>query len=243
MIPTIGKTKLILATLVVPAFFLTACRGAPDPGKGSGAYATGQYRNLFVEAGHSPGEVTARVNAAYQQLFHGDPNTQSVFYPAGTNISGALSFIYDAGSQDVRSEGMSYGMMIAVQINKQAEFDALWNWAKTFMYHDSPAHPAYGFFSWSMKTNGVANDEMPAPDGEEYFVTSLYFAAHRWGNAPGIRNYQAEADRLVENLRHRQLIMGPTVKGPMTAGALFEPDAALVRFTPDVVNWNHTDPF
>ncbi|HWH72050.1 MAG TPA: glycosyl hydrolase family 8, partial [Candidatus Sulfotelmatobacter sp.] len=44
------------------------------------------------------------------------------------------------------------------------------------------------------------------------------------------------------DLRHRQLITGPTVLGRMTAGAIFEPDRKMVRFTPDVANWNHTDP-
>jgi len=133
-------------------------------------------------------------------------------------------------------------MMIAVQLNRKTEFDALWNWAKTCMYHVSSNHPAYGYFSWSMTTNGAANDEMPAPDGEEYFVTSLYFAAARWGNGTGIYNYCAEADRLLGDLRHRQSITGSTVKGTMTAGALFEPDHKMIRFTPDVKNWNHTDP-
>ena len=91
---------------------------------------------------------------------------------------------------------MSYGMMIAVQLDKRAEFDALWNWAKTWMYHSSPQHPAFGYFSWSMRTNGTPNDEMPAPDGEEYFATALYFAAGRWGSRDGIYNYRAEADQL-----------------------------------------------
>jgi len=220
--------------------FVTACRSA-QISQNDGAFATGHYRNLFVEAGHSPQAVTAKIDSAFQQFFHGDPDTQTVFYFAGTNTNGALAYIHDVGSQDVRSEGMSYGMMIAVQLDKKAEFDALWNWTKTYMYHDSPAHPSFGFFSWSMKTNGTANDEMPAPDGEEYFVTSLYFAAGRWGNGSGVYNYHAEADRLLGDLRHRQLITGATVKGTMTAGALFEPDKKLVRFTPDVKNWNHTD--
>ena len=81
----------------------------------------------------------------------------------------------DVANRDVRTEGMSYGMMIAVQLDKKAEFDALWNWAKTFMYHAATNHPASGYFSWSMQTNGTPNDEMPAPDGEEYFATALVF--------------------------------------------------------------------
>jgi oligosaccharide reducing-end xylanase len=221
--------------------FLAACQSAPIS-QTSGAVATGHYRNLFVEAGHSSQEVTAKIDSAFQQLFHGDPATQAVYFPAGTNASGALACIHDLGSGDVRSEGMSYAMMIAVQFDKKAEFDAIWNWAKTFMYHDATNHPAFGFFSWSMKTNGVANDEMPAPDGEEYFAMSLYFAAARWGNGSGIYNYRAEADRLLGRMRHRQIITGATVKGTMTAGTLFEPDHKMVRFTPDVENWNHTDP-
>jgi oligosaccharide reducing-end xylanase len=218
----------------------TACRS--PLATTAGAFATGRYRNLFVEAGHSPEDVSAKINANFQQLFHGDPNTQAVYFPAGTNANGALAYIHDLGSKDVRSEGMSYGMMIAVQLDKKTEFDAIWNWAKTFMYHASTNHPAYGYFSWSMTTNGVANDEMPAPDGEQYFVTSLYFAAARWGSCAGICNYRAEADRLLGDLRHRQIITGATVKGAMTAGAIFEPEKKLVRFTPDVANWNHTDP-
>ncbi len=36
---------------------------------------------------------------------------------------------------------MSYGMMIAVQLDKKAEFDALWNWSMTYMYQKDPKHP------------------------------------------------------------------------------------------------------
>jgi len=111
-----------------------AVRDAPDPQSGaverryagSGAFATGRYRNLFAEAGHSPNEIAARINTAFQQLFRGDPDTQTVYYPAGSNANGSLAYLSDINNNDVRSEGMSYGMMIAVQLNRKAEFDALW---------------------------------------------------------------------------------------------------------------------
>jgi oligosaccharide reducing-end xylanase len=220
------------------------CSGASGSGPNSakGAFATGEYRNLFVEAGHSQQEIRNRLQTAFDQLFHGDPGREAVYFPAGTNVNGSLAFIYDINSRDVRSEGMSYGMMLAVQLDHKSEFDALWNWAKTYMYHASSNHPAFGYFSWSLTTNGVPNDEMPAPDGEEYFAMSLYFAAGRWGNGAGIYNYGAEAARLIADLRHRDLIQGPTVRGRMVAGAIFEPNLKLVRFTPDTANWNHTDP-
>ncbi len=208
-------------------------------GSGAGAFATGQYRNLFAEAGHPLEQATAKIDAAFQQLFHGDPNTQTVYYPAGTNAQGPLAYLSDVANRDVRSEGMSYGMMIAVQMNKKAEFDALWNWAKTFMYRDKEGHPGRGYFSWSMNAKGTPRDEMPAPDGEEYFVMSLYFAAHRWGNGTGIYNYQAEADRILTDMVHRAVVTGLTSRGPKTAGPMFNIDQAMIRFTPDT---NFTDP-
>ncbi len=207
-----------------------------------GAFVTGNYRNLFVEAGHSPREVAEKVNGAFRQLFYGEPDKQAVYFPAGTNANGPLAYICDTHHKDVRSEGMSYGMMIAVQLDKKPEFDALWNWAKTYMYHDSPNHPSFGFFSWQMKTDGTPIDEMPAPDGEEYFATALYFASGRWGNGEGIYNYRAQADRLLEDMKNRQLITGETVKGPITAGNLFDSEHKMVRFTPEISNREHTDP-
>jgi oligosaccharide reducing-end xylanase len=203
---------------------------------------TDKYRNLFVEIGHSPQEVTKKIDTAFEKLFYGDPNTEAVYLPAGTNANGPLAYIWDINHNDVRSEGMSYGMMITVQLNKKAEFDALWNWAKTYMYHDEPNHPAYGYLSWSAKRDGTPNDEMPAADGEEYFATALYFAAGRWGNGSGIYNYKAEADRLLTDIRHRKLITGPTVTVEITAGDLFDPQHKMVRFSPVIEIRDHTDP-
>jgi endo-1,4-beta-D-glucanase Y len=208
----------------------------------SGAFVSGKYRDLFVEAGHSPNEVQAKVNKAFEQLFEGDPCTQALYFPAGSNANGPLAYICDIHNDDVRSEGMSYGMMIAVQLDRKKQFDALWNWARTYMYHDAAGHPARGFFSWSVKTDGVPNDEMPAPDGEEYFAMSLYFAAGRWGNGEGIYNYRAEADKLLSDMKNRKVITGMTVLGERTAGNLFDAEHRMVRFTPDVNNWDFTDP-
>lgn len=227
-------------TCACAAVLLTGCHAPRESTRG--AVQTGQFRDLFAEAGHPRAESSARINAAYRQLFHGDPSTQAVYFVMGANDHGPLAEIRDIGHNDVRSEGMSYGMMILVQLDKQAEFNALWNWAKTYMYHPSPKDPSFGFFSWSMQTNGVVNDDMPAPDGEQYFAMALYFASGRWGNGPGIYDYRAQADQLLTHLLHRELITGPTLVGTKTAGPLFDPATHLVRFTPDVKNWNHTDP-
>jgi oligosaccharide reducing-end xylanase len=215
---------------------------AQGPIPAAGAVAANRYRNLFVEAGVPENEVKRKVNAAFQQLFHGDPKTEAIYYAAGKNANGDLAYIVDVIHNDVRSEGMSYGMMIAVQLDRKPEFDALWNWAKTYMYHNDPGHPARGFFSWSMKVDGTPNDEMPAPDAEEYFTMALYFAAGRWGTGSGIYNYRAEADRLLTDMLHREVISGKTIRGPYTSGNMFEEQYKMVRFVPGLDRNGFTDP-
>ena len=207
---------------------------------GAGAYATGKYRNLFVEAGHTQAEVDAKIEKAYQQLFHGDRDTQLLYFPAGENETGPMAYIPDIQHNDVRSEGMSYGMMIAVQLNQKAEFDALWNWSMTHMYHGDPKHPSYGFFSWQMHYDGTAMSEYPAPDGEEYYVMALLFAAHRWGNGKGIYHYQEQADTLLHHMIHRDWISGLVDGRPGTVGREVSLDNAMILFSPARGN-NFTD--
>ncbi len=214
----------------------------PPLGNGHGAYATHRYRNLFAEAGHSQTEIDAKIATAFQQLFHGDPETQAVYYAAGANENGPLAYLTDIGNRDVRTEGMSYGMTIAVQLNHKAEFDALWNWARSYMYISSPAHPSQGFFSWSCEVSGEPNDETPAPDGEEYFAMALYFASNRWGNGAGIYDYKARADELLTAMRHRERRTGATKFGVRTVGPEVDEDAKTIRFTPVEGKADFTDP-
>src|SRR5215469_1613380 len=200
---SLAEVRRVLVATLVTVGCMTA---SAQPGAGTGAYATGKYRNLFVEDGHSAKEVHAKIEAAYQQLFHGDPKTQAIAFEAGKNDNGALMYVTDWANHDVRTEGMSYGMMIAVQLNKKAEFDAIWNWAKTYMYVSDPKVPSYKFFAWSCKTDGTRNSEGAAPDGESYFAMALLFASNRWGNGKGIYDYHAEAEKLLRAMVHRQVI-------------------------------------
>jgi oligosaccharide reducing-end xylanase len=122
-------------SVALVASLLTACRSPLAPK--IGAAATGRYRNLFVEAGHSPEEAAAKINAAFQQFFHGDPTNQTVYYSADSNSNGPLAYVTDIKSRDARTEGLSYGMMIAAPLNRKAEFDALWNCSNTYLHNDN----------------------------------------------------------------------------------------------------------
>jgi oligosaccharide reducing-end xylanase len=167
---------------------------------------THHHPNLFVERlGRSPAETRAKVDQAFQQLFHGDGQEERLYFETGANANGPLAYVSDWANNDARTEGMSYGMMIAVQLGKKREFDALWNWSKTYMLVTDPKNPSYGYFAWSLDTDGTPRSTSAAPDGEEYYVMALYFAAHRWGSGRGIYDYRAEADNILRGMRHHPL--------------------------------------
>ena len=236
------KILTAISVAVAVAVPVMALQAQQNSAAVAGAYATHSYPNLFAQQGHSPQAIDAKIQTAYRQLFHGDPQTQSVYFETGSNANGRLAYVTDWANHDVRAEGMSYGMMIAVQLGQKQVFDALWNWAMTYMYIADPHHPAHGYFAWSCKTNGTPNEETPAPDGEEYFAMALLFAGNRWPGGHGIYDYHAHAEALLHTMVHHEVQTGPTRYGPRTVGPEVNAEQAEILFVPGVMPHPFTDP-
>jgi oligosaccharide reducing-end xylanase len=118
------------------------------------------------------------------------------------NAPDGNAFIYAPDSNDVRTEGMSYGMFICVETNHQAEFDKLWKWVKAHMAMQEPGTAGYNY--WHCHTDGTVVDDGPAgskcgaaPDGEEYFATALFLASHRWGDGSTGLGYSDDAKAIL----------------------------------------------
>ena len=135
----------------------------------------------------------------------------------------------DWANNDARTEGMSYGMMIAVQLGHKREFDALWNWSNTYMLITDPKNPNNGYFAWSMATDGSPRSTGPAPDGEEYYAMALLFAARRWPGGQGLYDYQAQANRILHLMRHHPV---ETETGPFR----IHPDDQPFIYDPNQTN-------
>ena len=162
-----------------------------------GACESGVYRNMLAEAGISQSDIDNRLEQLWNQYFN-PADSNRVYYPVGTDEA----YIFDTGNNDVRSEGMSYGLMICVQTNHQTEFNRLWKWAKTHMQH-KPGTRFDGYFAWQLNSDGIVMSDTPASDGEEYFITALMFASNRWGDGEGIYNYRREANDLLNHCMKR----------------------------------------
>jgi oligosaccharide reducing-end xylanase len=197
-----------------------------------GAQAPERCVNLFGSLlGRSDAEVDAKIAGAWHQFFRGDADTERLFYPVGPDTA----YVPDINSNDVRTEGLSYGMMISVQTDHQEDFNRIWKWAKDHMYHADG--PYRGYFGWHADFNGRLLDAGPASDGEEWFTAALFFAANRWGSGEGIFNYEAEAQALVHTMLHKS---EEPDRGDVTD--MFDRGTKQVVFVPHGWGATFTDP-
>lgn len=155
-----------------------------------------EYHNLFLEAGFRQEEIDRRLEEIWNTFFYGSED-ERIYFPAGED----MGYLCDTGNDDVRTEGMSYGMMICVQLDRKEEFDRIWKWAKTYMWMDQGENE--GYFAWSCGLDGNKNAYGPAPDGEEFFAMALFFASHRWGDGEGIYAYSDQAKGILRACLHK----------------------------------------
>lgn len=193
--------------------------------KNDAAFSIGKYRNMFLEAGYSKKEIDRKVENTYKDLFEG-PNR--IYFEVGDS----MAYVSDIKNHDARTEGLSYGMMVAVQLNKKDVFDRIWRWSKKYLQHQSG--PREGYFAWSFDPVKMRqNSQGSATDGELYFITSLLFASNRWGNNSGI-DYYAEARRILDAMWKKD--------GTGNIYHLINVEHKQISFVPEGDAYNWTDP-
>ena len=174
---------------------------------------------------YSQAEIDNKLESTFEEMFYG-PEGVRLCHCAGPD----MMYIEDTGNHDVRTEGMSYAMMFCVQMNRQKEFDCLWRWVVTHMYLTEGENA--GYFAWSCHTDGSKNSDGPAPDGEEFFAMSLFFAANRWGSGEGVLDYASWARRILHACVHKGEEAG-------SGFPMWNPENHLIKFIP---NCEFTDP-
>jgi oligosaccharide reducing-end xylanase len=190
-----------------------------------GAFYSGNYRNVFREAGYKQKDIDEKISNVYHQLFE---SPGGIYFEVGDS----MGYVSDLKNHDARTEGLSYGMMIAVQLNKKDVFDRIWRWSKKYLQHQDG--PREGYFAWSINPKTMKqNSPGSASDGELYFITSLLFASNRWGNNTGI-NYYGEARRILDAMWKKD--------GTGKIYNLINTEHKQISFVPEGDGYNWTDP-
>ena len=182
-----------------------------------GAIRTGKYPNYLAEIGIGDEEALSRVEAAFETIFF-DPEENFCHH---TDVDAWC--MVDTGNMDARTEGMSYGMMMCVQMDRKDIFDRLWTFSDRYMRMREG--PNAGYFAWSVQLDGRHNAEGPAPDGEEYFAMALLMASARWGDGEGLFDYGSQAREILRHAVHqKEMVNG--------GEPMWEPGNKYIRFVP-----------
>ncbi len=191
------------------------------------------YQNPFHDLlQHTDAEVNERVDAAFMQLFHGNDD-QAIYFLRDDDDSAEIRDIYHG---DVRTEGVGLGMLIAVQLRKQDEFDKLWTFAKREKRVSLGSNE--GYFLSRCDTVDMGAVQCVDPYGAQQFAMALVFAHHVWGSAGGI-DYEADALEILDVMQHKQRRNGGIVDGVTN---MFDAETRLVFDEPKTSAASRTRP-
>jgi oligosaccharide reducing-end xylanase len=155
------------------------------------------YPNPLKEIGKTDKEIADKIASTWNKLFYGDPGFEAIYVPVGAN----QAYIQDTLHQDIRTEGIGLAMMIAVELDKRAEFDRLWTWAVT--QRKQKEEPRRGYFESRCDTATMTTMPCDDPYGHAQMLTALIFAHDRW-NSTTTLDYEAGAVDLLTVMRHKE---------------------------------------
>jgi len=188
------------------------------------------YPNAFGDLlNKTEDEITDKIEAAFQRLFYGTPD-QVIYY----EVAPDQAYIKDILHNDTRTEGVGYGMLITVQLDRKEEFDRLWRYAKAEM---AATGADVGYFTSRCDLLEGGTRACVDPFGYQQFTMSLIFAHDQWGS-DGELDYEADALALLNVMRHKAeeaVAMGSNVTNTFDAETKLvfdEPRQAVVHTRP-----------
>ncbi len=180
-----------------------------------GATPTGNFK--FPQARHYAGCTYPTTMSAAQVC-----NAYNAWYSGITTTAGAGSNrrVYDKSfdNGDTTSEGMAYGMLIAVYMSDKPAFDAFWGYANS--------HFSNGLMSWHIDPNGGTIDPHSATDADEDMAWALIMADKQWGGG----SYLSSATAMLGHIKAEFSSNLPT-DGDFGGAAFTHPDYAAPDYS------------
>jgi len=174
--------------------------GGDTTGTGGGSSATGGTSGPMINPSSSYPQNTPGANFPYPQN-HALPNCSFPSYStdtvaqAYTNWKAAFfdgsKVIRPENGNDTVSEGIGYGMLIAVFMNDQPMFDTLSNFGK-----QHPSAKNDGLMTWCIPSgqSGSCSGSGSATDGDEDMAYALLMASKQWNGG----TYSSDAMNLIK---------------------------------------------
>ena len=119
--------------------------------------------------------------------------------------SGSLRVQRPENGNDTVSEGMGYGMLLAVFMNDQTTFDGLWSFVQSHLNGN-------GLMNWCQNAGGTnsCSGSGAATDGDEDIAFALLMAGKQWATA----SYTSAATTMIGNIYSHEVESGSFVLKP-----------------------------
>jgi endo-1,4-beta-D-glucanase Y len=152
------------------------------------------------------GLASASTNQASDNSFvQSEWNSFKSAYITSDGAGGNLRVKRPDQGNDTVSEGIGYGMLLAVYMDDQTTLNGLWAYAKA-------RRNSHGVMNWHYDANGnmAGSDANGATDAEEDMALALIFANKKWGG----NSYQSDASALCNAILNYEVESGTNVLKP-----------------------------
>ncbi len=180
------STPLLRSSLLLGlSLALAACSGDDGTGEESGP----SFCTLPSEVSH------AHAEAAYEHW----KETLLISEGAGGHLRVRRPNSAGAVVDSTVSEGIAYGMLLAVYMDDQHTFDELWKYSQLHV-DDS------GLMIWYIGPDGEPLGDGPATDSDEDIAFALVMAAEKWGGSGSLdQSYEALAKRQIDLVMEHEI--------------------------------------
>lgn len=149
--------------------------------------------------------------AAAEQTLASEWQSWKSTYITSNGAGGFKRVQRDAGTNyDTVSEGMGYGLLLAVYFNEQSLFNDLFGYVKKY-------YNSRGIMGWHIDANGnISNSDggaNGATDADEDIALALVFAHKKWGSNSSVK-YETEAKNLINSIFNNEVEKGTYVLKP-----------------------------
>jgi endo-1,4-beta-D-glucanase Y len=166
----------------------TAVPTVPPTAAPTNAPVTGKFP--YAGKPYPYGLASASTNQASDNSYvQSEWNSFKSTYVTSNGAGGNLRVQRPDQGNDTVSEGIGYGMLLAVYMDDQTTLNGLWAYAKA-------RRNAHGVMNWRYDSSGnvTSDGANGATDGDEDMALALIFANKKWGGS----TYQADATALCQ---------------------------------------------
>jgi hypothetical protein len=166
------------------------------------------YANGIMPNVDSAAVMDQAITQMYTTWYDNAVTNTGVTRPGDPTCTGCLRVYRNTNSNDTVSEGIGYGMLIAIMMDDQTLFNGLFDYAQQYM---GPGEASNHYvMDWNIDQNGNVIGANGATDADEDMAMALLMANKIWGSTGAI-NYLQDFQNMINAIWNYEIGSGGEV--------------------------------